>query len=326
MTTATNFHLYYPFSAEGVALCVCKRLQWLSSPRNTGVLRENHRRWFEFGICCVLPLISIPIRMYLKESLSPWVTTQLPMFEGYSVASNRYMILEGLGCISASYPARLSVFLICGPQLLIVCIAFIYACKTPLACWLLRSTDLLELGMAVWNLTRTQMYNTQFRRTKPEYIQLLAVCACTGVWPLIAVLLCLNSLAGLSFPWPGWNVVHRYFHLIPKLPFILQPAILRDAFMTILWVDIATAYFVFAVFAGAKNVRDDIRRPWNFLTRKISRLQCGRRGDATSAPSSQWLDTSSGTESKRSLLATLVAGVRRVSPLARHESSSSMEA
>ena len=77
--TVTNFHLYYPFSAEGAALCICKRLQWLSSPHNTGVLRENHRRWFEFGICCVLPLISIPIRTFWKKiNLSPWVTAQFP--------------------------------------------------------------------------------------------------------------------------------------------------------------------------------------------------------------------------------------------------------
>ena len=241
------------------------------------------------------------------------------------MASNRYIILEGLGCMPASYPAGLAVALICGPQLLIVFVAFVFACKIRLACWLLPSTDFFELGMAVWNLTRTQMYNTQFRRTKPEYIQLLAVCVCAGVWPLIAVLLCLNSLAVLSFPWPGWDIVHRYFHLIPKLPFFLQPAILRDPSLTILWVDIITAYFVFAVFVGSKNVREDIRRSCNYLTRKVSRLQCGHRGDATSTPS-QWLESPSGTESKRSLLATLVAGVRRVSPLARHESSSSSEA
>jgi hypothetical protein len=51
------------------------------------------------------------------------------LLEGYSVSSNRYVILEGLGCYPAFYPASLTVAVINGPNLVTGGVTFAYACK-----------------------------------------------------------------------------------------------------------------------------------------------------------------------------------------------------
>jgi hypothetical protein len=148
-----------------------------------------------------------------------------------------------------------------------------------------------------------QIYQPGRRRSPPEFIQLLAVSTVAGLWPLVAILLCIPSAIQLSFPWPGWAAVHRYFLNIPKLPFSLQLPV-RDFFVMIMWVDIATVYLTFVVLVCTNNVRQDIRRRWKSAMSKVSCLSCGSRGVATTCSTvpgarSQWLEPAAVTEPNR---------------------------
>jgi Pheromone A receptor len=64
--TATNFQSYYSLLGVGTALCTCKHLGWVSSKHSTASGRP-HRVLFEVALCCVLPLVSIPIRKSLHR-------------------------------------------------------------------------------------------------------------------------------------------------------------------------------------------------------------------------------------------------------------------
>jgi hypothetical protein len=59
--TATNFWMYSQLSMEFSALCICKHLYWISSPESAFGKAPN-RVFSELALCCLAPLISIPLR------------------------------------------------------------------------------------------------------------------------------------------------------------------------------------------------------------------------------------------------------------------------
>jgi hypothetical protein len=130
------------------------------------------------------------------------------------------------------------------------------------------------------------------------------LCVIGGLWPVLAVLLCLRHFALNLLPWPGWAILHDHFDDIPRLPLFAQPPQLRLLYITIIWVVITTSYLVFAILACTEDVREDLRKVGNYFVGKVS-WHGGARQRSVAASPSQWFDSST-KGSKHNPLMTLV--------------------
>lgn len=193
-------------------------------------------------MCCVLPLLYIPIR--------------------YIVAPNRYVILENLGCLPVIQITPLAVALKDGPSLIITTAGLFYAC------------------LAARNIIRRRLFAaTGFRHsqatiTKSRCIRLLVLCAIAGVWPLLSIILCLRHLSGKLPPWPGWAVAHRHFHEIPKYPLSGQSPAVRQPFALDVWNNVLSSFLGFAILVCTDDVCQDLRKVRDSLVSKVSGLCC----------------------------------------------------
>jgi pheromone a factor receptor len=112
------------YGVEGAALCVCKQLERITSSRNAAANKRS-RVTFEVLVCCVLPMLSIPLRTC---SAHCFYARQFTEIKGYSLSSNRYVILENYGCLPAIWPSKLSMALAFGPQLILAFLILLYSC------------------------------------------------------------------------------------------------------------------------------------------------------------------------------------------------------
>ena len=199
------------------------------------------------------------------------------------MASNRYAIVENLGCLPALYPSPLVVALKDGPSLIIATAGFVFAC-TPLSTRHLVSCSLTLSfpGMAARNVIRYRANGTaaellctsQPALTTSRCIRLLLLCAIAGLWPLLSILLCMRHLSAQFAYWPGWAVARQHFGVPLKIPLSVQPPAVRQPFTLDVSSNILSAYLAFVILVCTDGVRNDISKVWDLFVRKVSCLHC----------------------------------------------------
>jgi hypothetical protein len=147
------------------------------------------------------------------------------------------------------YPSKLTVAVIFVPQLLVVAITVIYACK---------------LGSA-----------RIFFQYSPPVLQALpfTLCIVICLWAPLAILLALyHSFIAAVLPWPGWSAVHAHFKRPVLLPSFIQPPALRQVEFVLFWTYVTTAFIAIACILSGEGFQSECKDLWNFVKRKFITL------------------------------------------------------
>jgi len=157
------------------------------------------------------------------------------------------------------------------------------------ACYYLTSCTVACL--AIRNLIRHRLYNSQSTISTSRFIRLLILCVVAGGVPFLARLLSyLVPLPTSRMPsWP-WSAVHKNFRTIPSIPYSHQTPEQRRAFVTDVWVHIITGTLCFCIWVATDDVREDLSKAWSLCTRRICGLHGLRHADSPS-PSPPSLDS-----------------------------------
>ena len=188
---------------------------------------------------------------------------------------------------------------------------FIFACEFHRPSVSVMPTYTSSTGMAARNLIlrrmTTQDRNTRSTLTTSRFIRLLFVCIAMGLWPLLAVLLLLVTFWKSGVPsWRGWDTVHKYFHQIPIFPSELITPELHRMNTRFFWHQTVGSYLTFGIYIWTEDVRDDLRRFWGLVTRRLPSEDYHVGNMA-----SQWFDDSDNG-SNRSVLLRLLSGISDV--------------
>ena len=262
---------------------------------------------FEVAFCCVLPLTFIPFRTHTPSS-QLYILTCLA---GYAVASHRYIIIEDFGCSFVFDRSTVAAVLILVPYITLSLMCFIFACEFHRPSVSVMPTYTSSTGMAARNLIlrrmTTQDHNTRSTLTTSRFIHLLFVCIVVGVWALLAVLLSQVVLWKSGVPsWRGWDTVHKYFRQIPTIPSRLITPEFYQTYMRYFWYQTISSYLIFGIYICTEDVRDDLRRFWGLLTRRMP-----SEDHHIGVVASQWFDDSDN-RSNRSVLLRLLSGISDV--------------
>jgi hypothetical protein len=215
--------------------------------------------------------------------------------KGYSLSSNRYMILEGFGCLPAIWPSKLSMVLAFSPQLILAFFILLFSCEPPQSYHQLLFAFLyLDLtAMSIVNLFRFQHYRTAgIGETPPalgraRFVRLLIFCTVMSIFaPVVISLLFYYSLKLSLAPWPGWTVVHRYFSHPLRLSarFLIRLPVLRQLHVFAFWAYAATAFIAFASLISGQEVSNDCKRAWTFVNQRLLRRRRPSPAPASSTP------------------------------------------
>ena len=124
---ASTILFLWAYAALGAAVCIARHLEWITSPHG-GVSERPHRMLFEVALCCGPALLSIPIRMSMDRSLSAHLVDSCISI-GYILSSNRYAILEDIGCVFNLHTSTLWVVLRSVPEFIMAFASFAYSCE-----------------------------------------------------------------------------------------------------------------------------------------------------------------------------------------------------
>ena len=108
----------FPYSSNG-------------SHRAELLLHPNGR----IGICILRLSLASCIQSYLSQSVRQHLfcsiaTNSKCHLEGYTLSTNRYVILEDVGCIAALHPSKFAVSFAFGSQLIVATLITAFACES----------------------------------------------------------------------------------------------------------------------------------------------------------------------------------------------------